>query len=411
MKHQSRRRFIRSSAMAAFALSAIPATAFSKIITKSSRKKMNHSLTQNEQSQADPNYGTAGKNNSTKFKLSWMPYELQLNHTFTISGFSRATTPVVLTKISYDGLEGYGEASLPPYLGETQASVIELLKKVDLSGFSNPLQIEEIMAYVDTLAIGNSAAKAAVDIALHDLAGKIKGAPWYRIHGLDRYDVPDTTFTIGIDDDEAVREKTREALGRFKILKVKVGGKDDKRMIEAIRSVTDLPLAVDANQGWDDRNMALDMIFWMKEQGVVMVEQPMPKHDLDNIARLTEQSPLPVFADESVQRLTDVERLKGVFSGINIKLMKCTGMHEAWKMRELAYQLGMKVMMGCMTETSCAISAAAQLYAGMDFADLDGALLIANDCFEGAKLQDGKIIASGLPGIGVKPAKEIRDCF
>ncbi len=338
-------------------------------------------------------------------KLSWTPYDLQLNHRFTISGFSRTTTPGVLTKIEYDGLEGYGEASLPPYLGETQASVIEFLKKVDLSSFPDPTRIEEIVSYVDGIAPRNTAAKASVDIVLHDLVGKMIGAPWYKMRGLDKTAVPDTTFTIGIDSDEVVREKTREALGRFNILKVKVGGDDDKRIIETIRSVTDLPLAVDANQGWHDWHEALDMIFWMKEQGVVMVEQPMPKLDLDNIARLTEVSPLPIFADESVQRLSDVERLKGVFSGINIKLMKCTGMHEAWKMRKLAETLGMKVMMGCMTETSCAISAAAQLYAGMDFADLDGALLIGNDCFEGAKLENGKIIPSDLPGIGVKPVE------
>lgn len=345
-------------------------------------------------------------NNST-MKLSWTPYDLQLNHTFTISGFSRTTTPVVLVKIEYDGLEGYGEASLPPYLGETQASVIAYLKKVDLSVFTPYGHIEEIMSYLDDIAVGNSAAKAAVDIALHDLVGKIEGAPWYKIRDLDKYNVPDTTFTIGIDTDEVVREKTRKALGRFNILKVKVGGSDDKRMIEAIRSETDLPLAVDANQGWKERGQALDMIFWLKEKGVVMVEQPMPKQDLDNIARLTEESPLPVFADESIQRLADVERMKGVFSGINIKLMKCTGMHEAWKMRQLAYSLGMKVMIGCMTETSCAISAAAQLYSGMDFADLDGALLIGNDCFDGAKLENGKIIASDQPGIGVKPTQEL----
>ncbi|ULB34960.1 MULTISPECIES: dipeptide epimerase [Proteiniphilum] len=340
---------------------------------------------------------------SVKMKLTWIPYDLQLRHTFTISGFSRKTTPVVLTRIEYDGLEGYGEASLPPYLGETQASVIEFLKKVDLSGFSDPTHLEEILLYVDAIAPANTAAKASVDIALHDLAGKIIGAPWHRMYGLNKTNVPDTTFTIGIDSDEVVREKTREALGRFNILKIKVGGPDDKRMIEAIRSVTDLPLAVDANQGWKERSEALDMIFWMRERGVVMVEQPMPKSDLDSIARLTEESPLPIFADESVQRLADVERLKGVFSGINIKLMKCTGMHEAWKMRTLAQALGMKVMMGCMTETSCAISAASQIYPGMDFADLDGALLIGNDCFDGAKLENGKMIASDLPGIGVLP--------
>lgn len=350
---------------------------------------------------------TARKNSSSTMKLSWARYDLELCHTFTISGFSRKTTPVVLTKIEYDGLTGYGEASLPPYLDETQASVIEFLKKVDLSAFSDPTDLDEILEYVDGIAVNNTAAKASVDIALHDLAGKIDGLPWYKKYGLDRTDVPDTTFTIGIDTDDIVREKTHEAMKHFNILKVKVGGLDDKRMIEAIRSVTSLPLAVDVNQGWKDRLAALDMIYWMKDKGVVMVEQPMPKLDLDNISRLTEESPLPIFADESLQRLADIERLKGIFSGINIKLMKCTGMREAWKMRRVAKALGMKVMMGCMTETSCAISAASQLCSGMDFADLDGALLIANDCFNGARLQSGKIIANDLPGIGVLPNQKI----
>ena len=338
-----------------------------------------------------------------KMKLSWKPYELQLKHTFNISTYSRKTTPIVLTTIEYDGLVGYGEASLPPYLGETQASVIEFLKKVDLSGFSNPLELEEIIHYIDSIAENNTAAKASVDIALHDLAGKIIGKPWHQLWGLKKDNVPDTTFTIGIDTDEVVRQKVREVEGQFNILKVKLGGTEDKRMIETIRSVTALPLAVDANQGWKDKHQALDMILWLKEKGIVMIEQPMPKYNLDSIARLTEESPLPIFADESVQRLRDVERMKGVFSGINIKLMKCTGMREAWQMRNLAQALGMKVMIGCMTETSCAISAATQLAPGLDFADLDGALLIQNDAFEGATLQNGKIIATDFPGIGIKP--------
>lgn len=340
-------------------------------------------------------------------KLSWTPYELKLKHTFTISGFSRTTTPVVLTQIEYDGLVGYGEASLPPYLGETQASVIEFLKQVDLSSFSDPTHLDEILLYVDNIVDNNTAAKASIDIALHDLAGKIIGAPWHTIWGLDKYKSPNTTFTIGIDNDEIVREKTREAKNDFNILKIKVGGEQDKRMIEAIRSVTDLPLAVDANQGWKDKHQALDMIHWLKEKGVVMIEQPLPKDDFENTAWLTEHSPLPIFADESLQRLHDIERMKGVFSGINIKLMKCTGMREAWKMRNLAEALSMKVMIGCMTETSCAISAAAQLSAGLDFADLDGALLIANDCFDGAALENGKIIANDEPGIGVKPTQKL----
>lgn len=342
------------------------------------------------------------KSNFTgKMKLSWQPYSLELKHAFNISNYSRKTTPVVLTTIEYDGLIGYGEASMPPYLGETQASVMEFLKKVDLSGFNDPLKIEEILQYVDSIAENNTAAKASVDIALHDLAGKMIGAPWHKMWGLNSANVPNTTFTIGIDTDDVIREKVKEVEGQFNILKVKLGTADDKRIIEAVRSVTNLPLAVDANQGWKDKHQALDMIHWLQEKGVIMVEQPMKKYNLDPIAWLTEESPLPIFADESCQRLRDVERMKGAFSGINIKLMKCTGMREAWQMRNFAQALGMKVMIGCMTETSCAISAASQLAPGMDFADLDGALLIKNDAFKGSKLVEGKVIPTDLPGIGV----------
>ena len=335
-------------------------------------------------------------------RLSWQPYELQLKHVFTLSNSSRTTTPVVLTQIEFDGLTGYGEASLPPYLGETQSSVIEFLKKIDLSGFNNPCQLDEILSYIDGIEVGNTAAKASVDIALHDLAGKIMNKPWHKILGLEKKNAPDTTFTIGIDDEETIKRKTKEVAPHFNILKVKLGCSSDKQIIEAIRSVTNLPIAVDANQGWTDKQQALDMIFWLNEQGIIMIEQPMPKHDLEDIAWLTEQSPLPIFADESVQRLSDIERLKGAFSGINIKLMKCTGMREAWKMFGLAKSLGLKVMIGCMTETSCAISAASQLCPAADFADLDGALLISNDCFTGTTIENGKIVLNDLPGIGVR---------
>lgn len=353
------------------------------------------------------NFPVAAKWNSAKsngkMQLKWTPYDLQLKHVFSISNSSRKTTPVVLTSLTYDGVTGYGEASLPPYLGESQASVMEFLKKVDLSAFTNPFHIEEIMQYVDKIAENNTAAKAAVDIALHDLTGKMMQQPWHKMWGLNTEKIPLTTYTIGIDTDEMIRKKVKEVEGQFKVLKIKLGSNDDKIIINAVRSVTKLPLAVDVNQGWKDKHFALDMIHWLKEQGVEMVEQPTGKYNLDDNAWITERSPIPVFGDESVQRLRDVENLKGVFSGINIKLMKCTGLHEAWKMRNLAQALGMKVMIGCMTETSCAISAASQLAAGLDFADLDGALLIQNDAFDGARFTDGKIIPTNLAGIGVKP--------
>ena len=340
---------------------------------------------------------------SGKLKLSFEPYELQLRHTFTVASYSRKTTPDVQVRLDFEGYTGYGEASMPPYLGQSVESVTAFLQKVNLEQFSDPSQMEEILTYIDGLSEGDSAAKAAVDIALHDLVGKIWGLPWFRIWGFDPEKAPDTTFTIGIDTPDIVREKTRECADKFNILKVKVGLDGDKEMIRTIREITDLPIAVDANQGWKDRQQALDMIFWLHSQGIVMVEQPMPKEQLDDIAWITEQSPVPVFADESIQRLKDITALKGAFSGINIKLMKCTGMREAHKMLTLGRALGMKVMLGCMTETSCGISAAAQLSPAVDFADLDGNLLIANDRFDGVKVEHGRLVLPDRPGIGILP--------
>lgn len=342
-----------------------------------------------------------------RMKLAFFPYELQLRHVFTVASYSRSTTPDVQLELTYDGITAYGEASMPPYLQKelgTVESVMAFLGKAArlLEQFDDPFRLEEILAAVDALDPDhNAAAKAAVDIALHDLVGKLLGAPWYKLWGLDPSKAPSTTFTIGIDTPEVVRRKTRECAGQFNILKVKLGRDNDREMIETIRSVTRLPIAVDANQGWKDRQQALDMILWLKEQGIVMVEQPMPKEQLDDIAWVTQQSPLPIFADESIQRLRDIPRLKGAFSGVNIKLMKCTGMREAWKMVTLARALDMKVMVGCMTETSCACSAAAQLSPAVDFADLDGNLLIANDRFRGMEVVKGRITLPQTPGIGL----------
>lgn len=334
-------------------------------------------------------------------KFSYEPYELQLRHVFTVSSYSRKTTPGVQVRIDYEGYTGYGEASMPPYLGQSVESVTAFLKKVDLGQFSDPFQMETILAYVDSLSPGDGAAKAAIDIALHDLVGKLMGLPWWRIWGLDASKAPFTTFTIGIDTPDVVREKTLECVDRFKMLKVKVGRDNDKEMIDTIREVTSLPLAVDANQGWVDREKALDEIFWLAEKGVVMVEQPMAVSRMDDNAWITERSPLPIFADEAIQRLADVPSVKGAYHGINIKLMKCTGMREAWKMVNYARAEGMKVMVGCMTETSCAVSAAAQLSPAADFADLDGNLLITNDPFKGVDVVMGKITLPELPGIGL----------
>ena len=359
-------------------------------------------------------FGGKGKKNlpkaykvdgSARMALSWEPYELQLRHTFTVSSYSRSTTPDVQVRINYDGFTGWGEASMPPYLGHTVESVCESLSRIDLARFSDPFQIEDILAYIDSLGGIAPPAKAAVDIALHDLYGKLLAQPLWRIWGLNPAKTPHTTFTIGIDTPEVVREKTKEAAGKFSILKVKVGQSPEKdhAMIEAVRSVTDVPLAVDANQGWADKFDALGEIYWLQDHGVVMVEQPMPKNRIQDTAWLRERVDLPIFADESVQGVKDIARLRGAFDGINIKLMKCGGLAEARKMIAVARSYGMKVMLGCMTETSCAVTAAAQISPGVDFADLDGNLLISNDRFRGVTLdRNGRLILPDGPGLGLE---------
>jgi L-alanine-DL-glutamate epimerase-like enolase superfamily enzyme len=337
-----------------------------------------------------------------RMKLTFRPFTAELRHVFTIAVSSRSTTPDMLVEIDYGGVVGCGEASMPPYLGETQETCAAFLSKVDLSRYPDPFELETILDDIDRVAPGNPAAKASVDIALHDLVGKLMNQPWYKIWGYPRDKAPLTSFTIGIDTPDVVRQKVKEA-APYRILKVKLGGTNDREMIETIRSVTDKPITVDANQGWKDKQHALEMIGWLKERNVLFCEQPMPKETpLDQMAWLTERSPLPTIADESCQRLGDVKKVQGAFTGINIKLMKSTGMREAQRMLTVARALGMKVMIGCMTETSCGISAASQLSPMVDWADLDGALLIRNDPFEGATIVDGRVTISERAGIGVR---------
>jgi L-alanine-DL-glutamate epimerase-like enolase superfamily enzyme len=225
--------------------------------------------------------------------------------------------------------------------------------------------------------------------------------PLYRLWGINPDNTPMTSFTIGIDTPEVVRLKTEEA-ARFRVLKVKLGGGNDREMIETVRSVTNVPIYVDVNQGWTDKHEALEMVHWLAEQGIEFVEQPLPKTAVDDMAWLTANSPLPIIADEAFQRLGDVAGFKGVYSGINIKLMKSTGLREAHKMITVARALHMKVMIGCMTETSCAVSAASQLSPLVDWADLDGNLLISNDIYKGVEVIDGKVTLNDLPGIGIR---------
>ncbi len=333
-------------------------------------------------------------------KISYTKYSLELKHQFTISFSTRKFTPIVIIRLEQDGIFGYGEASLPPYLPEDQESVVRFLSKAALHDLKNYDDLIDNLENINKISPTDQAAKASIDIALHDLLGKIQNRSCSKIYNLLSAQLPLTSFTIGIDNEDVIKQKVSEA-DEFKILKIKLGTDKDKQIINLIRQLTDKPLYVDANQGWDKKEKALEMIEWLSKHNVVLVEQPMPKTNFSDTKWLTANSPLPIIADESFQRLDDLEQVKETFSGINVKLMKCTGIREAYKIIMKAKECGLKIMLGCMTETSCGISAAIQLAPLADFADLDGNQLIKNDPFVTKTVQEGRLIASSRPGLGV----------
>ena len=334
-------------------------------------------------------------------QLSFYRYDLKLKHPFTIARGTRTVEPVVIVKLEHGGLTGFGEAAPSSRYGENENTVEAFLGRVDVKKFNEPFQLESILDYVDSLADGNYSAKAAIDIALHDWVGKALNVPLYKYWGLDKAKTPVTSFTIGIDKPEVIEKKVREA-EEYPILKIKLGGDNDEEIMRTIRKVTRKTLRVDANEGWKSKEDALRKIQWLAQEGVEFVEQPMPANDLDGVAWLRERATLPLIADENCIRLHDIPKLMNSYDGINIKLMKCTGLREAMKMVATARACRMKIMVGCMIETSIAISAAAQFSPLIDYADLDGAVLTTNDPFEGTTIVRGKLELPDRPGIGVK---------
>ncbi|WP_199117154.1 dipeptide epimerase [Pedobacter sp. ASV28] len=338
-------------------------------------------------------------------KISCKEFELELKHLFSISKFTRTSTPLLLLKITHEGYVGYGEASMVPYMGESYETAHAFLDKVDWNRLKSPFNFAEINQYLDSLATGHPAIKAAIDIALNDLNGQLLNKSCYEIFGADPHKMPVTSYTIGIDTPEVIKEKLADAKG-FKVIKVKLGRDNDKEIIQTIRSITDVPLYVDANQGWNEKKKAIDLIYWLHDQGVVLIEQPMDKNNLDGNAWLTHRSPIPILADEAMQRLADMDQLKGAYHGINIKLMKSTGMYEAHQTILKARSFGMKILIGCMSETSIATLAGAALAPLCDWADLDGPWLTKNNPFDAPKMKDGKYVLNHLPGLGLTGAKD-----
>ncbi len=297
--------------------------------------------------------------------------------------------------------EGIGEAAPSQYYGENAETVIECLEKIkDLLG-DDPFQIESILSSLDKKIARNFSAKAAIDMALHDLVAKRLNIPLYQLLGLDGKTPLVTSYTIGIDTPEKMKEKTRQAKG-FLVYKVKVGVENDVEMVKAVREVTDAKIRVDANAGWSAEE-ALEKIHQLREYEIEFVEQPIDPEDKAGLKKIKEKAELPIIIDEQLMTSNDIPDFVGLCDGINIKLAKCGGIREALRMIHVARAHGLKVMLGCMIESSVGIAAAAHLGSLVDFLDLDGNLLITNDPYEGLRLENGKLFLSDLPGLGVVP--------
>ena len=327
---------------------------------------------------------------------------LKLRHTWTTTMSSSQYRDTLHVHCTRDGLAGYGEgAPIVRYHEDAASGAKALSPYLSFLDSANLLEFEKVMAVLSKKFEGNFAAKAAVDIALLDWVGKRMNVPLYRLFGLDPKDAPLTTFSIGIDTPEITRQKVREAES-FPILKVKVGLATDEPTIEAVRSVTKKPLRVDANEGWTDKEEAVRKINWLETQGVEFVEQPMPASMLEETRWVRSRVHIPIIADEAAVNVRAIPQLVDSYDGINVKLDKCGGIQESLRMIEVGRSFGMKTMLGCMVSSSVSVTAAAHLSPLVDYADLDGNLLIANDPFVGVLVKEGKLVLPGGPGLGLR---------
>lgn len=335
-------------------------------------------------------------------ELSYETLDLKLHRPFTISRGTQHYAYNVRAVLRDGDFSGLGEAAPAEHYGEIQTTVLAVLAYLQplLGELSLSLTtLHEAMEYAIHL---NPAAKAAVDIAMYDLLGKRAGLPVYALLGLDPTNTPRTSFTIGIDTPQVMAEKARDA-AQYPVLKVKVGTPDDMQNLEAVRTARpDAVIRVDANEAWTPKE-AVEMISRITDFGIEFVEQPVPARDLQGLGYVRDNVSLPVITDESCIVPADVPRVAPYVDGINIKLMKCGGIYPALQMIHLARAHNLAVMMGCMIESSLAITAAAQLSPLLDYADLDGHLLIDDDPYTGVTVEDGRLVLPDAPGLGVRP--------
>ncbi|MBN1388113.1 MAG: dipeptide epimerase [Bacteroidales bacterium] len=350
------------------------------------------------------NYGkeNKGKDNNSKASITYKKIKLNLGHTWTISRGSTDFKEDVFVYYTNEGITGIGEASHMTGTGQNADRTIEELKKIiPLYLNADPFKFYELTDEVNKEIKDISPAKAALDIALFDWLGKRLNIPVHRFFGLDPDKYVDTSFSIGYDKPEILKQKVKEA-DPYKILKVKLTSINDEEIIDTIRQVTDKPIRVDINEGWKNKEEAIRKIEWLSGQGVELVEQPMPVDMIEETRWLKERSPVPIIADEAVNTSKDIVPIAEAYDGINIKLMKSGGIMEAFRMAVVAGTLNLDIMIGCMIASSVAISAAVQLQPLARWLDLDGSLLISNDPFTGARFCDGHWIMPDEPGIGVK---------
>ena len=337
-----------------------------------------------------------------KAKIETRVARLMLRHTWTTTMSSSQYREVIQLDYTRDGVTGLGEgAPIVRYKEDARSAQAAINGILEVLTGANPWEFAKLMGEVSRRMEGQYAAKAAIDIALMDWVGQKLGVPLYRYFGLDPRDAPVTTFSIGIDTPEITRQKVREAEA-YPVLKVKVGLATDEPTIEAVRSITKKPLRVDANEGWTDKEEAVRKINWLETQGVEFVEQPMPAAMLEETRWVRQRVHLPLIADEACERPADVAKCAGIYDGINVKLDKCGGILEAYKMIQVAKSLGLKTMLGCMISSSISVTAAAHLSPLVDYADLDGNLLISNDAHAGVRVENGKLILPDGPGLGLR---------
>ncbi len=329
------------------------------------------------------------------------PIELHLTTPFRIARSVQHTSPNVIVQVNHEDFTGYGEASPAEYYGESLETVLACVSLFAGNLGNDPFMLEDVMEHLDKIIGLNPSAKAAVDMALYDIIGKMLNVPLYKLLGLNPAHAAHTSFTIGIDTPLNMAKKALVARD-YPILKVKVGTKHDLDNIKAIRDVTAAVIRVDANTGWTPKE-AIKNINALVPYAIEFVEQPVPAHDWAGLKLIRDNVPVPIIADESCVTVDDIPRLVDIVDGINIKLMKCGGIRHALKMIHVARAHNLRVMIGCMIESSLAITAAAHLTPLVDYADLDGNLLITDDPYMGVTVDKGKLLLPDGPGLGIKP--------